>query len=54
MVYEIRVKVYMGTGSNSLEKYYKSKEKAEEVVKSLNEMLNLYYVNEIVCEDEEE
>lgn len=53
MVYEIRVKKYMEVGSTSLERYYHSKDKAEQVVSELNKMLNLYYVNEIVCEDEE-
>ena len=52
MIYEIRVRKYMGVGSTSLEKYYKSKEKAEKVVAQLNEMFNLYYVNEIKLEDE--
>lgn len=53
MIYEIRVKKYMSVGSTSLEKYYKNKEKADEVVERLNELLNLYYVNEIKLEDEE-
>lgn len=53
MIYEIRVKKYMGVGSTSLEKYYKNKEKAEEVVRRLNALLDLYYVNEIKLEDED-
>ncbi|MGG3890316.1 hypothetical protein [Metabacillus fastidiosus] len=55
MIYEIRAKKYMDVGSISLERYYKNKAKAEEVVEKLNEYLNgMYFVNEIKLEDEEQ
>ena len=55
MIYEVRVKEYFGTGSNSLEKYYKNKEKAGELAKQLNQyLLNMYFVNEIKLEDEDD
>ena len=54
MIYELRVKKWMSTETTSLEKYYKNKENAEEVVKRLNELLDVYYVNEIRMEDENE
>lgn len=44
----------MDSGSSSLEKYYKDKDKALQIVKELNKYIpNLYYVNEIKLEDDE-
>ena len=55
MIYEVRVKEYFRTGSNSLEKYYKNKGKIEELAKQLNQyLLNMYFVNEIKLEDEDD
>ena len=55
MIYEVRVKEYFGTGSNSVEKYYKNKEKAGELAKQLNQYLsNMYFVNEIKLKDEDD
>ncbi len=55
MIYEVRVKEYFGTGSNSLKKYCKNKEKVEELAKQLNQYLpNMYFVNEIKLEDEDD
>ena len=52
MIYEVRVKKFMGAGSSSLEKYYKDKEKAEQLAKELNQYLpNMYFVNELKLED---
>lgn len=54
MIYEIRVRQFM-SGSTSLNKYYKNKDKAEEEVESLNEYLpNMYFVKNIKLEDEAE
>lgn len=53
MIYEIRVRRYMSAGSSSLNKFFRSKEKATEYVAGLNEMLNWYYINEIKLEDED-
>lgn len=53
MIYEIRVRKYMSAGSSSLNKFFRSKQKAEEYVARLNEMLNWYYINEIKLEDAE-
>ena len=55
MIYEVRVKEYFRTGSNSLEKYYKNKGKIEELAKQLNQyLLNMYFVNEIKLKDEDD
>ena len=55
MIHEVRVKEYFGTGSNSLEKYYKNKEKAGELAKQLNQYLpNMYFVNVLKLEEEDE
>lgn len=53
MVYEIRVKKWGKAGSISLEKYYGNKENADRDCKALNDMLDMYFVNEIKLEDEE-
>lgn len=53
MIYEIRVRNYMGAGSKSLGKYFKDKDNADEYVKELNVKLNLYYVSKIKLEDNE-
>ncbi|MEK4122017.1 hypothetical protein [Lysinibacillus sp. FSL K6-0102] len=54
MIYEIRSKGFMGSGSSSLNKYFKSKENAKEYVDELNEYLpDMYFVYEIKLEDEE-
>ena len=55
MIYEVRVKEYFGTCSNSLEKYYKNKEKAGELAKQLNQYLsNMYFVNVLKLEEDED
>jgi|GEM_PF-2733223 len=54
MIYEIRSKGFMGSGSSSLNKYFKSEENAKEYVDELNEYLSdMYFINEIKLEDEE-
>lgn len=54
MIYEIRSKGFMVSGSSSLNKYFKSKEKAKEYVVELSEYLpDMYFINEIKLEDEE-
>lgn len=52
MIYEIRARKYMGIESNSIDRYFKSRKKAEELVKELNECLDVYYVKPIKLEDE--
>lgn len=55
MIYEVKVRKFMGSGSNSLEKYFKNEVNAKKYADELNKYLpNMYFVKEVKLEDKEE
>ena len=54
MMYEVRVRDWLGNGSSSLGFYYKNESNAQKLCDELNELLPVYYVASIKFEDEEE
>jgi hypothetical protein len=52
LMFEIRAKEWLGTGSFSIGVFFKNKENAEKKCEELNKLLHVYYVAPVIVQDE--